>query len=114
MPLTDRLKYDMLLEPAGTHNVQLLDDSLQVIDIVSASFVLATFGQQGDDRLLATGVTFNDVPAGTIIRAFNVMVGTSATLKYIENEEFSGDEASRTVGAAGGNAIITSIEIVNP
>jgi hypothetical protein len=42
------------------------------------------------------------------------MVGTSTTLKYIENEEFSGDEASRTVGAAGGNAIITSIEIVNP
>lgn len=114
MALTDLIKFDMLNGVTVTNDVQLLDSTDTVIATVSATFSLGTFGQQGDDRLTVLNVTFNGVAAGTVVKGFNVMKGTSTTSKYVDTALFSGDAASRTIGPAGGNVIIDQIEIVNP
>jgi hypothetical protein len=98
-----------------TCDVELLDDTLALIDSVQATFSLVTLNG-GEVALETNNVEFTGIASGTVVRAINVQKGTTVPYegRYIDTAEFSGDTASRTIGPAGGNAIITQIRIVNP
>jgi hypothetical protein len=112
MPVTDNWRNDVLnATQLATNNVTLYDSTDTIIATVSASFSVATLGQQGDDEWVAVNVTFDNIAAGTIVKSVAVFRGTSTTTQYISPELISGAEVDRTIGPAGGRVVITTLGI---